>query len=200
MQKQAKIWALTLFMAAVSSQGAVAAQRTVYFTQTARNTTTEYPLREAVFSHCRLTVSNPSTTSQNITISMNVHSPTASSSGAWSATGAGNASVPSGFSGSNPGSITTSLAAGASATYEFRYPAFPANQAWRFQQLICAGSIVATDPTDSTPGYLTAGGTLSTFNSTGALQTDGAPMGTTMYHGMAIFTQVPVAVNRGRPF
>lgn len=179
-----------LFIAAALcfySEVSLAATRTIYFSQTGRNVATSAGgVGSPVQSFCRITISNPSTQSQQISIRLE---------------GVSTGSFPSNPV-SNPPQIgnNVSLAGNATLIYSFAYPTFTAGTPGT-QQLLCKGQITAADPTSSGPGYVVATGTLTTFNASATIQTTGVPGAPPpVLGGPAVFTQIPVAINRGKPF
>lgn len=164
-----------------------AATRTVYFSQPGRNVTYDKGLGQQAISECRIYVSNPSTTTQTFRIV---------------------AKAEAAASGDFPGVATPpavgphTLTGGARLSFTMVFPTFLAGAANRDkkQQLLCSGSIEVSDASDGSPGYLIAGGTLTTFTTSGTLQTTGATTGATLGGGTAIFTQIPITINRGKPF
>lgn len=95
------------------------------------------------------------------------------------------------------GAINGTLNVGdAPLTYTFTYPSVPASTPNAAQEVVCSGTVVATD--GAQPGFLLASGVLITFVESGEMETEGTT--TAIYGGMAVYTQVPVAINRGQPF
>ena len=165
---------------------ALAATRTVYFSQTGRNiATTAGGVGTTVRSVCRITVSNPSSSRQLISVQLN---------GAATVAFTGNASPSHNTTDEELNTTTTT-----SRVYSIDYPNFTAGTA-ATQQLICKGQITVKDPTGEGPGYVVATGTLTTFTASGTIQTAGTPGGAPVLGGPAVFTQIPVAINRGKPF
>lgn len=164
---------------------AEAATRTVHFSQVGRNRTTQ-GLGEPARSTCRITISNPSSVSQNITFN-------------WDVRAEGVGSGPAAPS-PNTNSVTLS-ANGGSQVWLFSYNEYPDNTTVEdgSQELICSGTIVASDPTGSNPGFVIASGVLTTFVESGEVQTENAT-GASVFGGFAVYTQVPITINRGSPF
>ena len=172
-----------------------AVSRTVYFTQSGRNLTTD-GLGESVSGLCRITISNPSTQSQTFLLAVTANA---------TQTAAGAATLTSGTCSSGGSGTfscgTTTLAANGSSTFVFTYPAYPTRLGGTTtaQQIVsCSGSITANDSTN--PGFLIATGALLSFTESGGIRTQNATGGTTSFTGQAIFTQLPIAINRGKPF
>jgi len=197
------------------SAPANAATRTVYFNQSGMNKTVNGLAAPGADSTCKITISNPSTVSQTFTLNANVSSldKWAGGESGTSTTGflcspGGCTSATSGGSISCTGlSCTGSLAAGANvqATFQFsHYPARTNNVAGTqniYQKLRCSGSIVATDV--SSPGFLIASGVLVTFVESAKMSTDGVTSGSktpATFGGIAVYTQVPISINRSKPF
>ena len=60
---------------------------------------------------------------------------------------------------------------------------------------------MASDVT--TPGFIIANGVLVTFVESAKMTTDGVTAGTTAsvaFGGLAVYTQVPISINRAKPF
>lgn len=173
------------------SAPAHAATRTVYFDQTAVNTSVN-GFSSTATAKCTILLNNPSAYGQTIT--MKVY---ATATG----TGAGNATA-TGFTGSNPLELSsTSLASGTQLKYDIVYPVFPANTASVQQRLFCRGEITATDTADATPGFVVANGVLLTFSEASAMQTIATSGGAReVFKGNLVYTQIPLTINRGKPF
>jgi hypothetical protein len=200
--KQTKLAKLPLFLALgagiLAPSLASAVTRTIYFTQSARNVTVE-GIGEAATSTCRIILSNPSNQNQSYTLVIR-----ASATG----TGAGGATLSEGAGCSTSGGVITctgSLAGdtNASASFTISYPPYPTRGSGTFagsQTVICSGHIVATDPGGGNPGFLMAGGSILTFTESGALQTTNSTGGVTFFAGQAVYSQLPISINGGRPF
>lgn len=167
-----------------AAHSANAATRTVYFSQVGRNSAAQ-GLGEEAKSTCRITVANPSTVAQTIKYEFKV-----------SATGIG-----AGDADPDPSAPASgqSIAAGDSKTWIFTYKPFPPDVNGT-QELICSGSITAEDPPSSNPGFVIASGVLTTFVESGDIQTEHQATGATIFGGFAVYTQVPIIINRGSPF
>jgi hypothetical protein len=168
------------FSLATSADAAPIARKTK-FNQTAQNMAEENGLAtgEPLTSYCNFTVINRSAVSQNYTIigSIISYGPTNPTLKVESAIN---------FSGT--------IAAGGDPVYHQQaYPAFPADVAGK-QNLICTGEVTATDVSD-TPGSILVSGTIDSFTQAGQAETESTP---TM-RGIAVFTQVPILINRGDP-
>lgn len=171
------------------------ATRTVYFDQTAVNTSV-HGFSSATTSRCTVVINNPSGQSQDIT--MSIYASAESSVAAM----AGNAvAVPTtGFSGTSPIVLSSqNIPSTQSKKYDFDYPTFPALTAGQ-QQLFCRGSITVTDTNPANPGFVVASGLILSFTESSIVQTVGASVGATAFGGSVVFTQVPLSINRGKPF
>lgn len=174
-----------------------AATRTAYFNQSGLNKTIN-GLSEDGMSTCRITINNPSNKSQTYAVTANI-----SSLDSWNG---GDSGTPvSGSLGS--GSASGTLAANATVTLVYNFSSYPNRNHTTYptqsgyQKLRCSGSIVATDVDQ--PGFLVASGVLVTFVESTKMTTDGVTAGSTataQFGGMAVYTQVPVTINRGKPF
>lgn len=172
---------LALFFVA---QSAPAAVRTVYFNQVATNIIRD-GLSAPANSTCRLTISNPSSTSQIVTLTNYTMSTATINPGTH---------TPAVVSGASP------VTAGNSITWVTTYNSFPASTTGD-QLVTCAGTFTATDSNPATPGFVIGTGMLVTFieSGNGEMQTSGATSSVT-FNGMAVYTQVPITINRGQPF
>lgn len=98
------------------------------------------------------------------------------------------------------------LNANDSVQITFNFTAYPArniadlaNTTNAYQKLRCSGSIIATDVAQ--PGFLIASGILVTFVESARMSTDGATSGAEgTFGGIAVYTQVPISINRAKPF
>lgn len=212
-------WERFLIVAAViaaipfSVPEARAVDRTVFFVATGTNRTT-YGLSTTAGSTCRIILSNPSGQTQTFTIKPNVQSldPTSASWQAIPATNPLTAGVNPNCSGTSGGatvssctssSIVGSIPASGSVTIIFAFNGYQPRSAgatWQTasQTLRCSGSILAQD--SSQPGYLLASGVLVTFTESAAMHTDATTGGTKTFGGMAVYSQVPIVINRSKPF
>ncbi len=186
------------------SQTAKAVTRVVYFNGSGTNRTVE-GLSAAATSTCKITLSNPSSVSQTYIINASPTSINNWSGGSATVTIAASAPTLVSGSGACAATCTGTLTAGQSVTVSYSYTAFPARPAGITafsgkQQLRCTGSITASDVTPTNPGFLIASGTLITFVETARMNTDSTTGGTTLFGGIAIYTQVPIAINRSKPF
>lgn len=196
------------FSAGLSAQ---AATRTAYFNQSGQNRTVNGISADAT-SSCRITISNPSGQDQTYILRMS-----ASSLDSWAAAGpttAQNATfssaTPSGtasYTAASCPNCSGTLPAGTSITITYNFSTYPQRHhattpvTTGTQKLRCSGSIEATDTTQ--PGFLVANGTLVTFVESTKMSTDGVTAGNTeqaQFGGMAVYTQVPISVNKGKPF
>jgi hypothetical protein len=185
------------------SGGAQAASRTVYFNATGTNRTSE-GLSENANSTCTIVVTNPSSASQTFTLKTTVQ--------AINEFDGSHAFTTSGISVSQAGCTVTGCASeialsanGGSVTITFTYKTFPkrpsTTQYTHSQTLRCTGSITAKDVSASAPGYVVASGTLNTFIESAKMHTDSATSeSTNLFGGVAVWTQIPIAINRGKPF
>lgn len=194
-----KAYIAPLAFCAIAPHAAFGVSRTIYFSQSARNLTTE-GLGNTARGNCRITITNPSAQSQTYLLTVSVvASGTAAASGnatLTSATGGGSC-------GGSPGAYscgTHTLAAGGNHTYIFSYPIYPTRPTiiTGIQYEACSGSIVANDTTN--PGFLLASGALLTFSEGGNMQTVNSTGGTFTFAGQAIYSQLPITINRGKPF
>lgn len=205
--------------AAFFSTSAEAVVRRVYFTQTGRNTAPEalsnMATRPVYQSVCTMYITNPSSVSQTFDLAMTLTGSTIyTSRGPYSASPATGTTaftsascVPAGVTAPNLAPVCSisvtgiSVAAGAtSAAYVVRAPEYHFNGIGQ-QDVICSGSVTATDPIPASPGFLIATGTMNTFSASSRLllsSATNAAMGSQARQ--AIYIQVPVAVNEGRPF
>lgn len=205
------LFLFSTFVALASHLPVEAATRTAYFNQSAQNRTVNGISADAV-SSCRITISNPSGQNQTYVLRMS-----ASSLDSWSASGptaaqaAGfNSATPTGSASYSTGSCPNcsgTLPAGTSITITYNFTTYPRRLhattpvTSGTQKLRCSGSIEATD--SSQPGFLVADGSLVTFVESTRMSTDGVTGGSTqqaLFGGMAVYTQVPISVNKGKPF
>ncbi len=204
---------------------AFAATRTVYFNQSGMNKTTNglSPQSAGVgaVSTCKITISNPSQTSQNFTMTFNVSSLDKWNGGDSGTSTAGglpcpasgvplNGCIVSNSSGATIScsgtSCSGSINANANVQVTLPFSAYPArstnpNHQNSYQKLRCSGSIVAID--QAAPGFLIANGVLVTFVESAKMSTDGVTSGSTVstnFGGLAVYTQVPISINRGKAF
>lgn len=194
-----------------SGHTAEAATRTAYFNQSGQNRTVNGISADAT-SSCRITISNPSGQDQTYVLRMS-----ASSLDSWSLAGPTAAqganfgsAVPTGsasFTGGSCPNCSGTLPAGTSVTITYNFSPYPQRHhpttpvTTGTQKLRCSGSIEATD--SNQPGFLVANGTLVTFVESTKMSTDGVTGGSTaqaQFGGMAVYTQVPISVNKGKPF
>ncbi|MGZ6468436.1 MAG: hypothetical protein ACXWQJ_14145 [Bdellovibrionota bacterium] len=192
---------LSLLFLTAFSVSAQAATRTAYFDQSGVNSSIT-GFSQANTARCRISISNPSSADQIFTLIVY-----ATSTNAPTANGSLAGTAPTGWVGSpsgnfaNPGTLTgiTVQKNGGMVTYDFTYPALTtgANQT---QYVFCRGSISVQDAASGTPGFLVASGVLVTFSESSVQQTTGMTTATTAFGGTAIFSQIPVSINRGKPF
>lgn len=180
---------------------AFAATRTVYLDGFATATSTN-GFTAAATARCIILLNNPSSVQQTVEMSIYAYS---TGAGAL----AGNATPPTGYgwvaaggaAGSSASTLTATLNAtgssGSSARYEFTYPTYPASTTTP-QVLICRGTFKANDV--SQPGYVLATANLITFSEASAMQTMGVTGASTSFKGNAVYSQIPISVNRGKPF
>lgn len=203
------------FLGALSGMGllipcAEAATRTAYFNQSGQNKTVNGLADPGAQSTCRVTINNPSNVPQDYKLAMNV-----SSLDSWAGGDSGTPVTGSyretNADGTPPtlssGKWTGSLAAGETVTVVYQFSAYPSRRnatyptTTGYQKLRCSGSIEASD--SAQPGFLVATGILVTFVESTKMSTDGVTGGSTQnveFGGMAVYTQVPIAINRGKPF
>ncbi len=86
------------------------------------------------------------------------------------------------------------LPSGQSATVTVSFTSFKTMQT---KNVACIGAITVKD--DTTPGFVSANGTLITFFESGVQQTANATNATT-YGSQAVYSQTPVPINAGKPF
>ena len=168
-----------------ASAATVGTTRTIFFSATGTNRTQD-GLAKTTSSTCKITISNPSSVSQNYTLTVD-----ASSKNIWNST-------TTSASGSSP--VTGTLTASNSITYTWTYTSYPtkATAANSRQELRCSGNIAVSDV--STPGFVIASGVLATFVESARMQTDSTTGGTMTFGGIPVFTQVPVTINGGKTF
>lgn len=192
------LWALplTLFL----SGEAFATNRTVYFVATGVNRT-QTGLSSTAQSYCRITVSNPSTVQESVTLSTS-----AGSIDGWTGSAAFNPATVSSTAGSGVGTCTVSscaitLSAGSSATINYAFTVFPAKPTGsnQVQALRCSGSVLVSD-TGGSPGFVIANGILVTFTESSQMHTDSTTGGTATFGGTAVYSQIPIVINRAKPF
>lgn len=205
------------FLGAVSALGflipcAEAATRTAYFNQSGQNKTVNGLADPGAQSTCRITINNPSSVPQDYRLAINV-----SSLDSWAGGDAGTPVTGSYRETNVDASVTAptlssgkwagSLPAGGTVTVVYQFSAYPSRKnatyptTTGYQKLRCSGSIEATD--SAQPGFLVATGILVTFVESTKMSTDGVTGGSTQnveFGGMAVYTQVPIAINRGKPF
>jgi hypothetical protein len=191
--------ASALSLMAIGPLSADAASRTVYFNAVGTNRTQD-GLADDVNSTCKITISNPSSQTETWSIET-----TATSIDPWTS------ATPQGVksSASSSGCFTgCSLAANGSVTLTYTYKNFPkrdtvhtaAGAPWAYaQQLRCSGKITVSDA-GTQPGFLIANGVLVTFVESSRMHTDAATGGTATFAGIAVWTQIPIAINRSKPF
>jgi hypothetical protein len=188
-----------------------AATRTAYFNQQGMNRTINGIAQPGATSTCRITISNPSQQAQTYTLRMSVSSLDSWAGGDSGTSRNGSYTAPA----TSTGSATMSNACASNActgslpsnssitiTYSFqRYLSRYENLLTGYQKLRCSGSIEAVDTTQ--PGFLVASGVLVTFVESTKMQTEGVTGGSTAtasFGGMAVYTQVPITINKGKPF
>lgn len=178
------------------SESAQAISRTVYFTQSGRNVTT-LGLGETARGSCRITISNPSSQSQTYSLTVTAN---ATNSAAGAATLTANDAACASLGGGRFTCETHTLTNGQSHSYTFSFPVYPvrATIAAGQQVTTCSGSITANDV--GNPGFLLGSGSLLTFTESGAIQTQNATGGMDQFGGQALYTQLPLVINRGKPF
>ncbi len=184
---------LLLFLAClIPAEFAHAVTRNVTFTQVGRNVTRN-GLEATAKSSCRITVSNQSGQSQTIAFAHNVKSLSTTIPALNNVNATYTATTPA-----SPATVHT-LAPTVSITYTFDYATYPTATAGS-QELVCSGTLTAND-SGASPGFLIASGVLVTFieSGDGEIQSQGGT-GTVSFNGMAVYTQVPITINRGQPF
>jgi hypothetical protein len=160
-----------------------AATRDVYFSAVGRNYV-KTGVTSATSSRCAITIFNNSNVEQQYKLNMdasfskinanaNVQAPTRPAYASWSV-----------------------IAAGSSVTQTTIFDPIPQNTANQTQDVNCAGTLTVIDTT--TPGFVTASGALLTFYESGAQAT--LTSTTQNYGQQAVFTQVNVPINNGKPF
>jgi len=198
-----------------------AATRTAHFTQSGRNVT-EIGLGEPATASCRITLMNPSSVNQDFSMVIRLQvsghhanaAPTINGSASkysnntavsactgvsTTATGTSSSGSAS-YSGTCGGSLTPNL----SVTYAFNYPTYAKKTDGTtagVQTISCSGTITASDPASSNPGFLLGTGNLTIFSESGELETDSTTGGGTIdFGGQAVFSQIPIVINRSKPF
>jgi len=193
-----------IFSAFSFAPSAHAASRIIYFNATGTNRTT-VGLSTGANSTCVVTINNPSLYSETVIVTgtvdsldgwvdINYATPTAAT-GPTSSTATCSA-----------GSCTATIATTGSATFTWtfsQYPAKPASSAtYGFKQVLrCSGSISVTDVT--TPGFLVGTGVLTTFVESAIMKTEGSTTNSnnvSTFGGIPVYTQIPIAINRSKPF
>jgi hypothetical protein len=101
-----------------------------------------------------------------------------------------------------PGTTTPILCSGTLAATKtviitFTFDKFPQVTVGT-QSLRCAGSIVAADTAQ--PGFITASGVLTTFVESSEIKTDNTTNGANTLGGIAVYSQIPIVINRAKPF
>lgn len=180
---------LLLASACMFTQDASAVTRQVYFGQIGVNSTSIGVSTAVDNITCIITLTNVSTSVQEYNYDFTVN-----------ATGTGAGAPVGGSSPVNNGSTWTALAAGATLSLTFIYPAFPATTVGS-QTLQCRGRISVRDQNAATPGFAIANGTLLTFIEGGSINSTLSMSGGRAVRGaQAIYTQVPISINKGKPF
>jgi len=182
-----------------------AISRTVYFVTSGINRT-QVGMSSSAQSYCRLTINNPSSVTETVAITSSVQSIDAwtGSTGSY-VTGVLDTTAPTG--GASVGACTVSscsatLPRNSTVTINYKFTAYPdhTQATASSQSLRCSGSIQASDST-GTPGFLIASGVLMTFTESSQMHTDASTAGTgPTFGGIPIYSQVPLVVNRGKPF
>lgn len=179
---------LLLFIVLSLPLSAEAATRKVNFFQIGINRTIN-GLGSAVSNlTCIITITNVSAVSQQIRYTFSVSA---------AGTGSGVATLAS------PPSNPFTLTAGTSQSLTYSYPSYPARPGTTAgtQTLTCAGEIEAVDSTPTTPGFVIANGSMMTFIEGGQISSSLAMSGGGNLTGnQAIYTQIPISINKGRPF
>ncbi len=184
---------------------AKAATRTAYFTATGTNRTT-IGLSAQATSTCKISVSNPSTQSQTVSINIAANSLDSWNGSASSTLDANQTDYKLDGVACGSSTCTTTLAQGATTTMTVSYAAFHAKSdatsgANSQQQLRCSGNISVSDASAGQVGYIIASGVLTTFVESSIVQTDASTSGAqNTFGGVAVYTQVPITINRGKPF
>lgn len=179
----------------VGVSDAWAATRTAYFTAVGRNEVI-YGIGDAATSRCTVTITNNSSVNQTVSLNLTYTSSGTASNGASLAT-AGSAN-----------NVDLSVNAGATRSHTVSYTAFPTSVSGcrptgtpcvtGTQEVICQGTITATDATGNN-GFVIATGTLVTFVESGRMTTLTAT-GQSYFGTQAVYTQTPIFINRGKPF
>lgn len=169
-------------LALMLSTQALGSTRKVFFSVVGRNYA-ENPATASQSSKCIVSVTNSSTTNQDITISFD-----------------GSKSEGVGAGGPVSGN-TNSFAAtvpNASQTASTTFTAYPLGSTG-YQNITCSGYVTVTDSTAASPGFVTANGTLVTFYESSGL-TSLLSTGAGSWGTAATFTQTPIPINAGKPF
>lgn len=197
-----------------------AATRTAHFTQSGRNVT-EVGLGENATSNCRITLANASSVSQNFSLSIRLQvtgthansSPTFDTTNSKYTTGGtptcgvstdSSSGTTASGSASHARECSGTLAPNVGVTFAFNYPTYSKKADGTtagVQTISCSGTITASDPTSSNPGFLLGTGNLTIFSESGELETDSTTGGGTIdFGGQGVFSQIPIAINRSKPF
>lgn len=197
-------WGALAFLTPAAS----AATRTVYFSQTGMNKTT-HGLSAPATSTCKITISNPSTAVQTFTLTTRV-----TSLNGW--TGAVGTQTLGAYAGAATDFKTSAatlscaafvctgrLTANDSIQVTYNFTAYPASTTPAAQnstqKLRCSGTIVAVD--EAQPGFLIASAVLVTFLESARMTSESTTGGVAgNFGGLAVFSQVPISVNRAKPF
>lgn len=167
-----------------------AASRIAHFNASGRSQTTG--VRNSLVAECSITITNPSTVSQQYTLNATKIRAT-NSSGTFSASYHGNATAIN-----SPCLSACTLTAGSTAVIVYQYPAFTVDQVGE-AHLVCEGNIQASDSTGGNQGFLIANGTLSTFMpTTSANFQQGVNVRT--IRASVSFSHLQLLVGDGRPF
>lgn len=182
----AAIW----FGAPQGATDANAASRVAHFSASGRSETTG--VRNSLVAECTITITNPSTVSQQYTVNATKIRAT-NSSGTFSAGYHGNATAIN-----SPCVSSCALAAGSTTVIVYQYPAFTTEQVGE-AHLVCEGNIQASDSAAGTQGFLIANGTLSTFMpTTSANFQQGVNVRT--IRASVSFSHLQLLIGEGRPF
>jgi len=200
---------LSLGLLFVFSPQARAINRTVYFTTTGVNRTAAGGVASSQPSTCQINVSNPSAVTQSIVVKPVIQNIDVGSNSLSTVTApvplykiainASSSGTPTtnNCGGGNSNCTATLPGGGSSVTFIFPYDPFPADTQGS-QTLRCSGSIQASDVT--TPGFVTASGTLVTFVESSEMHTDSSTATSVVFGGTAIYSAIPIVINRAKPF
>ena len=191
-----------------SAAAPAATARKVFFSQQGSNTTV-VGIKTPVSSACVINVTNPSSASQDITVTLAANStgPATNSPAVSCVASSGSCSLPTTpYTGALAGGNTT-------ITFTITYAAYPTiamGTTVGTQLLNCTGSVAAID-TSGTAGFVIANGTINTFIEGGQVSSSlasrniftvvgGVQSKTQLNGAQAVFNRVPISINQGKPF